>query len=131
MTADTSTALHRYGAEQCRDHHECRCERRCAKHTASAADARRAPPQKGNGEKRHDRDRQRSRDVAMRDLDDEIRSVQRREPVALALRPVIAAAQARTGDAHDGPEHDLPNSEDQRQNRKTPQGVHLMLQWSR
>src|SRR6476469_7366599 len=67
----------------------------------------------------------------MRHLDDEVRPVERREPVTLALRPVVAAAEARTGNPHDGPEHDLPNAEDQRQNRKTPQGVHLMLRWSR
>jgi len=114
-----------------RDHHERRCERRCAKHAASPANTRCAGFQQGNDEQRDDRDRQRGRDVAMRHLDDEVGSVERREPVSLALRPMITAAEARTGDAHNGPEHDLPYAEDQRQNRKTPQGVHLTLRWSR
>ena len=55
----------------------------------------------------------------MRDLDDEIGTVQRREPVTQAFRPVIAATHAGPGDAHDRAEHHVTDAEDQRQDGET------------
>jgi hypothetical protein len=37
---------------------------------------------------------------------------------------MVATAEPGAADADDGSEHDLPHSEDQRKNRKTPQGAH-------
>ena len=95
-----------------------------AEHAASATNACRATPHERGDQQRDDRDRERGGDVAVRDLDDEIGSRERWEPVTLASGPVVAAAHAGAGDADDRAEHDLSDTEDQRENRETPQRGH-------
>ena len=64
------------------------------------------------------------REIAVADFDDEVRTAERRKPVAVALRPVVAAAHARAGDAHDRAEHEVQARDDERRERETADGVH-------
>src|SRR5512138_3370869 len=123
--------LHGDGTEDRRRDDERRRERRGPQDATSTADARRRSANDRDDEQRDDRDRESRRDVSVRDLDDEISAVQRREPVPLAFRPVVATAHPRAADADDRAEHHLSDAEDQGENRKTPQGGHVMLRSSR
>jgi hypothetical protein len=53
------------------------------------------------------REHQQRRQIAVHHFDDQIGTIERREPAAVALRPMIAASHARPGDADDRAKHQV------------------------
>ena len=113
--------LHCDSAEQCGDHDKYSCNRRRDEYARVFAIAPRA---KCGNEERDDGECESERDVAMRDLDDEIDAVMRREPQTIALGPVITAAHAGAGDSHDRAEYNLRECENERDQRKAAECLH-------
>src|SRR6185369_5852056 len=66
-------------------------------------------------------------EIAMRDLDDEVGATHGRKPVAITLRPVVAASHSGARDANDRAEDEMETRHDERRERRSTNAVHCRL----
>jgi hypothetical protein len=116
--------LYRDGTEQRGGDAECDGERRAAKHAAASADTWLIAPTPRGDQYADERQQQDRREIPVRDLDDEVGTIERREPRAVTLGPVVAAAHAGAGDADDRAEHEMRAGDEERDVRIAAQRAH-------
>ena len=79
----------RHGAEQRCGEAKCQRQRGGAQHATTSADASLRAPLPGRNDERRDAEEQNRREIPVHHLDDEVHPAERREPVAVALGPVV------------------------------------------
>src|SRR5512146_2803043 len=75
---------------------------------------------------RRDRDDEDRRELAVAHFDDEVRTAERREPVAVALGPVVPATHSRARNPNDGSEDQVEARHEERGDRQATNGSHCV-----
>ena len=120
----TKRQLHRHRSKNSGGDDQHQCEQCRSQSTAGSIDARLRALAEGNYNECDDRNGQRCGTVTMRDLNQQRRRVVHRREGAVAIRPMIAAPQARPCDPHYRAENDLRKSDQQRDVANAPNRLH-------